>query len=116
MPQYDDAYSYVVLSNTQPTLEVQFMKKLRNTVSKLKKNVFLIKHKRVRQKTKTLKCWKSTETVLSFGIANEHNCLKIQFSVCVDKFEQYLDTFHLITMNDLQNFVNNSKSVHPFEK
>ena len=51
-----------------------------------------------------------------FGIANEHNCFKIQFSVCVDKFEQYFDTFHLIGMNDLQNFVNNSKNVHPFEK
>ena len=51
-----------------------------------------------------------------FGIANEHNCFKIQFSVCVDLFEQYFDTCHLITMNDLQNFVNNSKSVHTFEK
>ena len=55
-------------------------------------------------------------TSILFGIANEHNCLKIQFSVCVDNFEQYFDTFHLITRKDLQNFVNNSKSLHPFEK
>ena len=55
-------------------------------------------------------------TSILFGIANEHSSFKIQFSVYVDKFEQYFDTFHLITMNDLQNFVNNSKSVHPFEK
>ena len=41
------------------------MKKLRNTVAKLKKNVFLIKHKRVRQKTKTMKRWKSTRLVFS---------------------------------------------------
>ena len=33
----------------------------------------------------------------------------------VDKFEQYFDTFHLITMNDLHNFCNYSKGVHPFE-
>ena len=31
-----------------PTLEVQFMKNLRNTEAELKKNVLLIKHKRVR--------------------------------------------------------------------
>ena len=46
-----------VLSNTQATLEVQFMKKLRNTEAELKK--------RVRQKTKTLKRQKSIETVVN---------------------------------------------------
>ena len=103
--------------------------------------MFLIKHKHVRQKTKTLKHWKSTETVLNqkipiakssvtrqllksyqlgtfilFAIANEHNCFKIQFSVCIDNFEQYFDTSLPITLNDLKTFVNNSKSVHSFEK
>ena len=90
---------------------------------------------------KTLKRWKSTEAVLNqktpitkdlvtrqllksnqigtsilFGIANEHNCFKIQFSVCIDNFEQYFDTSLPITLNDLKTFVNNSKSVHSFEK
>ena len=72
--------------------------------SKFEKYFFLAFHKRV------------THKLALFGIANEHSCFKIQFSVCTDKFEQYFDTFHLITMNDLQNFVNNSKSVHPFKK
>ena len=41
------------------------MQNFRNTEAKLKKNVFLIKHKRVRQKTKTMKRWKSTRLVFS---------------------------------------------------
>ena len=38
-------------------------------------------------------------------VANEENCLKIKFSVCIDNLEEYFDTSILITLNDLQNFV-----------
>ena len=51
-----------------------------------------------------------------FLLANEENCLKIQFSVCIDNFEQYFETSLLITQNDLQSFVNNMKNVLPIEK
>ena len=104
------------------------MKKLRNTDAELKKNVLLIKHKRVRQKTKTLKRRKSTETVLNqpllkdavtrklrksnqlgtsilFGIANELSCFKNQFFVCIDNFEQYFQASILETQNDLECFI-----------
>ena len=78
---------------------------------------------------KTLKRWKSTEAVLNqktpitkdlvtrqllksnqigtsilFGIANEHNCFKIQFSVCIDKFEQCFQASIVKTQNDLESF------------
>ena len=89
----------------------------------VEKNVLLIKHKRVRQKAKTLKRQKSTETVLNqkiliakrlsrklgtsilFGIAIEHNCFKIQFSICMDNFEQYFQTAILKTQNYLESFI-----------
>ena len=63
-------------------------------------------------------CLKVTNLVHKyyFELANEENCLKTHFSVCIDNFEQHFDTSLLITLNDLQNFVNNTKSVHPFEK
>ena len=35
-------------------------------------------------------------------MANEENSLKIQFSVCIDNFEQYFDTSFIITQNDFQ--------------
>ena len=50
-----------------------------------------------------------------FRIANEHNCFKILFSICIDNFEQYFDTSLPITQNDLQNFVNNSKVFTPLK-
>ena len=40
-----------------------------------------------------------------FGIANEHNCFKIQFSVCIDNFEQYFQAPILKTQNDLESFI-----------
>ena len=40
----------------------------------------------------------------------------MQFCVWIDNFEQYFDTCLLITLNDLQNFVNNTKSVRRIEK
>ena len=49
-------------------------------------------------------------TSILFGIANEHN------SVCIDNFEQYFETSLLIPLNDFQNFVNDSKRVHSFER
>ena len=49
-------------------------------------------------------------------MASEENCLTIQFSVCIDNFEQYFDTSLLITQNDLQSFVKNMKNVLPIEK
>ena len=39
-----------------------------------------------------------------FGIANEHHCFKIQFSVCIDNFEQYFQASVLKTQNDLESF------------
>ena len=51
-----------------------------------------------------------------FDLANEENCLKIQFSVRFDNFEQYFDTSLIITLDDLQNFGNKTKSIHSFEK
>ena len=38
----------ICIKQHPPTLEVQFMKNLRNIEAELKKNVLLIKHKRVR--------------------------------------------------------------------
>ena len=39
-----------------------------------------------------------------FDLANEENCLKIHLSVCIDNFEQYFDTYLLITQYDFQIF------------
>ena len=47
---------------------------------------------------------------------NEENCLKTQFCLCIDNFEQQFGTSLLITRIGLQSFVNNMKSIHPFEK
>ena len=49
--KYNKSFSIMILIRIKqhtPTLEVQFMKNLRNTEAELKKNVLLIKHKRVR--------------------------------------------------------------------
>ena len=44
-------------------------------------------------------------TSVLFGIANEHNCFKIQISACIDNFEQYFQASILKTRNDLESFI-----------
>ena len=44
-------------------------------------------------------------TSILYGIANKHNCFKIQFSVCIDNFEQYFQASILKTQNDLESFI-----------
>ena len=79
---------------------------------------FLIRKYLLLKDLVTRKILKSDQLVTSilFGIANEQNYFKIQLSVCIDNFEQYLDISVLITQNALQSFVNNMKNVLPIEK
>ena len=55
----------------------------------------------------TRKLLKSNQigTSILFGITNQHNCFKIQFSVCMDNFEQYFQVSILKTQNDLESFI-----------
>ena len=55
----------------------------------------------------TRKLLKSNQpgTSILFRTANEHNCFKIQFSVCIDNFEQYFQAPILKTQNDLESFI-----------
>ena len=55
----------------------------------------------------TRKLLKSNQraTSILFGITNEHNCFKIQFSVCIDKFQQYFQASILKTQNGLESFI-----------
>ena len=59
------------------------------------------------RKLRTRKLLKSNQLGMSilFGIANEHNCFKFQFSVCIDNFEQYFQASILKTQNDLESFI-----------
>ena len=68
---------------------------------------FLIRKYPLLKDLVTRKLLKSNQlgTSILFGIANEHNCFKIQFSVCIDNFEQYFQGSILKTQNDLESFI-----------
>ena len=65
----------------------------------------------------TRKLLKSNQlgTSILFRISNEHNCFKVQFSVCIDNSEQYYEASILKTQNDFESFIITWKAFTPLK-